>query len=154
MGPASLPAFSDDSVRLWHTELVAHERHARRRWLRLAFQVALVPTVLSACVAIVAQINCNCAGEIDTARNQAFEIGKSVELYKLQQGRFPAQLVELTSPPKGKPIMERLPTDPWGEPFLYVIPGRKNPAKFDVRSKGEDGVAYTDDDKGNWPDGE
>ena len=58
----------------------------------------------------------------------------------------------MASPPKGKPIMERVPNDPWGEPYIYVQPGQKNPSKFDVRSKGPDRKEGTDDDVGNWPD--
>jgi general secretion pathway protein G len=92
-------------------------------------------------------------GEMDTARNQAFEIGKSIELYKLQQGSYPTTaqgLQVLAAPPRGKPFMERVPKDPWGEEYIYVIPGQKNPAKFDVRSKGPDKQEGTEDDVGNW----
>ena len=96
--------------------------------------------------------------EVDgEVRNRAFEIGKSLELYKLQHGAYPTSeqgLEVLVSPPKGKPLMERVPKDAWGEEFIYVIPGQKNPSKLYVRSKGPDREAYTDDDVGNWPEEE
>jgi general secretion pathway protein G len=112
--------------------------------------IGLVAAAVS--VAVMNQLE---KGEMDTARNQAFEIGKSVELYKLQQGSYPSTaqgLSVLASPPKGKPIMERIPKDPWGEEYIFVIPGQKNTGKFDVRSKGPDKQEGTEDDVGNWPD--
>ena len=39
--------------------------------------------------------------------------------------------------------------DPWGHPYQYRYPGKKNPKSFDVFSMGEDGVE-SDDDIGNW----
>jgi general secretion pathway protein G len=93
-------------------------------------------------------------GRIDAARSQSYEIAKSVNLYKLRFGSFPDAsegLQALVNPKKGEPLMERLPKDPWGEEYIYTIPGVKNPASFDVRSKGPDKVE-SDDDIGNWPE--
>jgi general secretion pathway protein G len=112
--------------------------------------IGLVAAAVS--VAVMNQLE---KGEMDTARNQAYEMAKSVELFKLQNGSFPTTaqgLAVLASPPKGKPIMERVPKDPWGEEYIFVIPGQKNPSKFDVRSKGPDKQEGTEDDVGNWPD--
>ena len=41
-------------------------------------------------------------------------------------------------------------TDPYGNAYLYIMPGSKNPASFDVFSKGKDGATNTTDDIGNW----
>ena len=40
--------------------------------------------------------------------------------------------------------------DPYGGTYLYRKPGTKNPASFDVFSKGKDGATNTADDIGNW----
>lgn len=40
--------------------------------------------------------------------------------------------------------------DPYGNAYLYTQNGTKNPASFDVFSKGKDGVSNTSDDIGNW----
>jgi general secretion pathway protein G len=40
--------------------------------------------------------------------------------------------------------------DPYGKEYLYKKPGDKNPASFDVFSKGKDGATDTADDIGNW----
>jgi general secretion pathway protein G len=39
--------------------------------------------------------------------------------------------------------------DPYGNAYQYLIPGTKNPASFDIWSKGKDS-ASTSDDIGNW----
>ena len=44
----------------------------------------------------------------------------------------------------------KLPTDPWGELYIYRYPGTKNKGSFDVLSKGPDKTEGTDDDIGNW----
>jgi general secretion pathway protein G len=40
--------------------------------------------------------------------------------------------------------------DSYGREYLYRKPGSKNPASFDVFSKGKDGYTNTSDDIGNW----
>jgi general secretion pathway protein G len=94
-------------------------------------------------------------GQTDTARNQAYEIAKSMELFKLQVGKYPSTsegIAALVNPAKGKPIMDSNPKDPWGNEFIYLNPGQKNPNKFDIRSKGNDGQEGNEDDVGNWQD--
>ena len=119
--------------------------------LEIMVVITLIGLVTAAVgVAVMNQLE---KGQMDTARNQAYEIGKSIELYKLQNASYPSTaqgLEALVSPPKGKPIMERVPQDPWGNDYIYVVPGAKNTIKFDVRSKGPDGVEGSEDDVGNW----
>ena len=121
--------------------------------LEIMVVITLIGLVTAAVgVAVMNQLE---KGQMDTARNQAYEIGKSVELYKLQNAGYPSTaqgLNALASPPKGKPIMEGVPQDPWGNDYIYVVPGAKNTNKFDVRSKGPDGVEGSEDDVGNWPE--
>ena len=44
----------------------------------------------------------------------------------------------------------KLPLDPWGEPYQYRYPGTKNKGGYDLYSKGPDKIDGTDDDIGNW----
>ena len=119
--------------------------------LEIMVVITLIGLVTAAVgVAVMNQLE---KGQMDTARNQAYEVGKSIELYKLQNASYPSTaqgLDALVNPPKGKPIMERVPQDPWGNDYIYVVPGAKNTIKFDVRSKGPDGVEGSEDDVGNW----
>lgn len=93
-------------------------------------------------------------GKLDTTRSQAYELAKSVDIYKLQTGNYPSTgqgLQVLVTPPKGKPIIDTLPKDPWNNDYTLIVPGQKNPTKFDIRSKGPDAQEGTEDDVGNWP---
>lgn len=95
-------------------------------------------------------------GQVDVARQQASELDKAVRTYVLRVGRYPSTaegLAALASPPRGRPVVERLPVDPWGNPYTYVHPGRRNAKSFDISSAGPDGQHDTDDDVGNWPAG-
>lgn len=123
--------------------------------LEIMVVITLIGLVTAAVgVAVMGQLN---KGQIDTARATAYEIEKALDLYKLQQGTYPSTaqgISALTSPPKGKPVMEKVPKDPWGNEYMYLQPGQKNTRKFDVVSKGPDQQEGTEDDVGNWGEGE
>lgn len=80
----------------------------------------------------------------DTARVQASDIAKAAQLYRVKTGRFPSALEELTThaAPAKRPIMERIPPDPWERPYRY----RVTDGSISICSDGEDGHASTDDD--------
>jgi general secretion pathway protein G len=92
-------------------------------------------------------------GKISTARTQAYEIAKALDLYKLQTGSYPSVsegLDVLAKPARGEPLMETVPMDPWGRAYNYAIPGTHNPKTFDVWSDGPDGTDGAESDIGNW----
>jgi len=83
--------------------------------------------------------------------------------YRIDMGDYPSTeegLEALLVAPGGKtdrwhgPYLEtpgnKLPLDPWQEPYQYRYPGTKNPTGYDLFSKGPDKVADTADDIGNW----
>jgi general secretion pathway protein G len=83
--------------------------------------------------------------------------------YRIDLGDYPSTeegLEALVVAPGGKadrwhgPYLEtpgnKLPLDPWGEPYQYRYPGTKNPGSYDLFSKGADKVPDTADDIGNW----
>lgn len=45
---------------------------------------------------------------------------------------------------------DKVPMDPWGQPYEYRYPGTKNSGGYDLFSKGPDKTAETPDDIGNW----
>jgi general secretion pathway protein G len=81
-----------------------------------------------------------------TAHVQAQNIGASVELFRLDVGRLPSQAEGLkalmTAPPASPswngPYLPQASalTDPWGQPYLYRVPGKAH--EFDVYSLGSD----------------
>ncbi|MGA8880930.1 MAG: type II secretion system major pseudopilin GspG [Azonexus sp.] len=100
---------------------------------------------------------------IAAARQDIFTIMQSLKLYKLDNRRYPTTeqgLVALVHKPSQAPLpqnwsaggyLERLPNDPWGQPYQYLNPGLHG--EIDVMSFGADGQPGgqgVDADIGNW----
>jgi general secretion pathway protein G len=83
-------------------------------------------------------------------------ISSSLKTYKLNAGNYPTQqqgLEALVTKPSSTPvprrwvkIADKVPTDPWNNPYGYKFPGTKDPSEFELFSMGKDGQAGTDDD--------
>ena len=97
------------------------------------------------------------------ARQDIASLLQALKLYRLDNLRYPsteqglAALVTRPSippvPPNWKPggYLERLPRDPWGNPYQYLSPGVRG--EIDVFSFGADGTAGGegfDADIGSW----
>jgi len=84
----------------------------------------------------------------DAARIQIQEIGQSLDLFKLEVGRYPTQsegLQALITAPSGLARwngpywkQNQVPKDPWQNEYKYAMPG-KNGAPYEVISSGTDG---------------
>ncbi len=123
----------------------------RQRGLTL-IEILVVVTILGIIAGIIGinVVNALDDAKKDTAKVQLKNISDALELYKIKFSRYPTTaegLAALAKPPEGKkPVMENVPKDPWGNEYIFVCPGQKNPSKFDLQSKGPDGVADTEDD--------
>lgn len=97
----------------------------------------------------------------ETARIQISHIANALELYSLDNGRFPNEqegLIALVSAPTGAkhwagPYLKKSDglLDPWGKPYLYHFPGKHG--EFDLFSLGRDFAAGGDGedrDVVNW----
>lgn len=119
-------------------------------------EILVVVTILGLIAGIVGITVANQLedAKIDTANIQLKNIGEALDLYKIKFNRYPKTaegLTVLTKPPGGKkPLMETIPKDPWDQDYIFVSPGTHNSGKFDLQSKGPDGVADTEDDVKNW----
>ena len=87
--------------------------------------------------------------EISVAKAQIDALGKALDQYRLDTGRYPGAelglkaLVERpVSEPKwnGPYLRKDVPLDPWGQPYVYKVPGEKG-IDFDLVSYGRDGQA-------------
>ena len=96
-----------------------------------------------------------------TAAIQVKNIAASLELYRLDAGRYPTDqegLTALVKAPPGAPAWngpylsdKTALNDPWGRPYHYAAPGKHG--EFDVFSYGADdkeGGSGEDKDVGNW----
>ena len=97
------------------------------------------------------------------ARQDISTIMQALRLYRLDNLRYPTTeqgLAALVAPPTSAPAppnwktggyLERVPKDPWGNPYQFLNPGIRS--EIDVFSFGADGVAGgqgTDADVGSW----
>jgi general secretion pathway protein G len=88
---------------------------------------------------------------------------QALKLYKLDNQRYPTTeqgLQALVSKPTTPPVptnwktsgyLDKLPTDPWGNPYQYLFPGVRS--ELDVFSFGVDGASGgegNDADIGSW----
>jgi general secretion pathway protein G len=100
---------------------------------------------------------------IMAAKQDIASVVQALKLYRLDNMRYPSTeqgLQALVSKPTIEPIpgnwkaggyLEKLPRDPWGNPFLYLSPGRNG--EIDVISTGGDGQIGgegKDADIGSW----
>ena len=99
------------------------------------------------------------------AQSDISAIVSAVELYRLDNYRYPTTeqgLDALVTRPTTDPVppnwsdggyLDRVPVDPWGQPYLYLFPGVRG--DYDVFTYGADGVAGgtgADADVGSWGD--
>lgn len=81
------------------------------------------------------------------AKRVVVQLEKAVRDFKENYARFPESLDELIERPAGMNRVRgdkggkwpyfngrRIPLDPWGQPYRYLVPGRHNPDAFDVWS--------------------
>jgi general secretion pathway protein G len=97
----------------------------------------------------------------DSAKLQVEEFGASLDLFKLETGRYPSSqegLQALVQAPSGLtgwngPYLKKkaVPKDPWGNEYLYVSPGQHG--HYDLSSLGADnreGGEGENKDLTNW----
>lgn len=101
--------------------------------------------------------------QIEKAKADIQALSSALKLYKLDNYNYPSTqqgLEALRREPGGDPpannwkqggYIERLPTDPWGNPYQYLSPGQHG--EYDIWSYGSDGKPGGQDaaaDIGNW----
>jgi general secretion pathway protein G len=138
---------------------------AARRKAR-GFTLIELMVVLVIMGVLAALIVPNIMGRTDEARQTAAKtdiatIMQALKLYKLDNGIYPTQqqglqalVVKPTTPPipnNWKPYLEKLPTDPWGNPYQYLNPGVKGPVDvFSYGADGKPGGEGANADIGSW----
>lgn len=123
-------------------------------------EILLVVTIIGILAALVVPNMMRHGGEARIQKARADVNGgfkTALGMYGVDTGSFPKSLQDLVQQPsdvqgwKG-PYFDpaALQQDPWGHPYVYVFPGRKNTSGYDLYSLGPDGQDGTQDDIGNW----
>jgi general secretion pathway protein G len=96
---------------------------------------------------------------ITAARTDIANLSLALDTFEVDNGRFPTTeegLAALVQQPSGQTnwngpyIRGRVPTDPWGNSYIYRYPGQHNHNSFDLYSMGPDGQEGGEDDITNW----
>lgn len=123
-------------------------------------EMLLVITIIGILAALVIP---KMVGRSEQARQTAAQadisgIKTALDAFEVDNGYYPKGkngLGDLIQQPRDVrnwhgPYLEKLPTDPWGNPYVYEYPGKHNANSYDLYSVGPDGKEGTDDDIGNW----
>ena len=107
--------------------------------------------------------------KIQLAQTQIRQLEQQLEMYKLDNGRYPSEdqgLDALAHEPSGEPRPRHYPAggyvkadsiiDPWDMPYQYRNPGQHNAHSFDLYSLGPEGVENSSSGNveiANWESG-
>ena len=125
---------------------------------RPAFTLLEVLVVLVVLGVLAALVGPQIVGRVSDARATAARtqlelLGLALDSYRLDVGRYPTSEQGLaalrarpTRPPlatawRGPYLRKEVPPDPWGRPYEYRSPGRKNPDAYDLVTLGRDGAS-------------
>lgn len=84
--------------------------------------------------------------EVKAARAQIDALGKALDQFRLDNGHYPSTeqgLLALVERPlnearwEGPYLSKAVPPDPWGNPYVFVMPGTHG--EYDLLSYGKDG---------------
>jgi general secretion pathway protein G len=126
-------------------------------------EILVVLVIIGVLAALIAPNVLDRAGEakVTAARTDVSNLVQALKLYKLDNQRYPTAeqgIDALVRKPTGgpipnnwKPYLDKLPKDPWGQPYQYANPGLQG--EIDIFSFGADGKSGgegNDADVGSW----
>jgi len=129
----------------------------RREAAYTLFEIMLVLGIIAVLVGSAIYL---LSGNVDVAKEQRVDtdvqaIKTQLKVYEMQNYTFPSTeqgLEALVTKPTTEPVprkwrrlLESVPLDPWGTPYHYEYPGKRNPDSYDLISLGPDKRVSEDD---------
>ena len=121
-------------------------RRERRRTHFTLIEVVVVIIILVTLAGIATPVYMNYVkqGRIGTAKMQLKLLAQELDNYKIRVGQYPSELRGLVENLDGHekwdgPYMKKIPLDPWGNEYVYVVPGEHNTDSYDLSCLGADG---------------
>ncbi len=120
-------------------------KHRSRKGFSL-IELLIVIAIMGVLASIIAP---EMFGKVDSSSRKAAVaqmklLETALDTYRLDTGNYPKTLQELIKSEQknwdGPYLPKEVPTDPWGNPYVYTAPGTGGKA-FDLMSYGKDGVA-------------
>ncbi|MBI5367808.1 MAG: type II secretion system major pseudopilin GspG [Planctomycetes bacterium] len=126
----------------------------------LEVMVVVVILGVLATITVTALASRAAKAKVEICKTKLKGVEEAIELYKLDYGKYPDKMEDLSNPPAKKNGEKpdsylrgaETPTDPWGNDFKYAKPGAGG-KPFEVRSLGADGNeggSGEDGDLVNW----
>lgn len=141
---------------------IQSEKRAKRRMPFTLIEVVVVIVILVTLAGIATPVYMNYVkqGRIGTAKMQLKLLGQELDNYKIRVGQYPSELRGLVENLDGHekwdgPYMKKIPLDPWGNEYVYVVPGEHNTDTYDLSCLGADGQSEGEGenaDINNWDD--
>ena len=114
-------------------------------------ELMVVIVILGGLIAIVGPNVFRALSESDfqRAESQMANFESAIKMYYMSHRKLPSSLEELTEedPRSGEAYLDKVPMDPWGNPYDYKVLSGKN---YKIVSYGQDAQEGTEDDV-VWP---
>jgi len=135
----------------------------KRETKRHGFTLVEMLLVLAILAILAAIVYPNVAGRGEqarqtAARTQIENLSTALKTFEVDNGYFPRGrdgLSALVQKPREAqswhgPYVDKIPSDPWNNAYIYEYPGKHNQSSFDLMSMGADGRVGGGDDICNW----
>jgi len=142
----------------------SHARIPSSRFAPRGFSLIELLLVLVILAVLAAVVVPRLAKRGEQAKNAAAltdisNLETALDAFEVDTGRYPTSqegLTALTQQPggltdwKGPYLKRAVPNDPWGNAYVYRIPGQHNTEGYDLYSAGPNGQEGDTDDVTNW----
>lgn len=124
----------------------ASQRRGEKGFTLVELMVVIVIIGLLATVVLINVLPSQDKAMQTKARADIATLEQAMEMYRLDNFSYPADLNALVQPPAGADAtryrsggyIKKLPSDPWNRPYQLAVPGKAGP--FDIISLGGDGA--------------